>query len=168
MDIPADFKLNVFKTMDEYLPIGEFETWLYASAQLQNLMDNDVVLDAFIFNCKQRDASYQFRKVMLSHFDEDEFMLWKVKSNLHDLIQGSPHLNRILNDFYRLGCNVYPYLVRLGSIIWEIEDIGYYGSDIREIRSRISQEAKGLLAEIEKQESEKPGCRLSDYRPSAN
>lgn len=166
MDIPADFKLNVFKTMDEYLSIGEFENWLYTSAELQHLMDNDMVLDAFIFNYKQRDASYAFRKVMLAHFDEDEFMLWKVKSNLHDLIQGSAHVNRILNDFYRLGCNEYPYLVRLGSIIWEIEDIGYYGSDIREIRLRISQEARDLLGEIERQESETPGFRLSNYWPA--
>jgi len=165
MTIPTDFKLNVFKVFDSYLTIYEFEKWLYKSNALLDLMSRDVVLEAFTFNYKQDDAKYRFKKAMFPYFNEDEFLLWKVKMNLRDLTANRENRDRILYDFCHLGYDGYSFLKPIGYYMYRIEDIEYYGSDLQTVLTELKQDAEGLLGEIEKQESEKPGFRLVDYRP---
>ncbi|HEY9006349.1 MAG TPA: hypothetical protein VIM75_09455 [Ohtaekwangia sp.] len=80
MKILQDLKENVFKVIEHYMPLEEFESWLYSSDGLINLMNEDVVLEVFAFNYRQSDAGYQFRKAIFKFFKEDEFLLWKVKA----------------------------------------------------------------------------------------
>lgn len=166
MAILTEFKDNVFKVLEGYLPLAEFEKWLYKSDELLNLMSRDVVLEAFIFNYKQDDAKYRFKKAVFPYFDEDEFMLWKVKSNLRDLVANRDNRDRILYDFYYLGYDGYDFLQSIGYYMYQIEDIDYYGNDLEPTLRKLKREAEDLLSEIEKQESEKPGFRLVDYQSS--
>jgi len=41
------------------MSLEDFERWIYDSEELQNLMTEDVVLEAYTLNYKQRDAKYQ-------------------------------------------------------------------------------------------------------------
>lgn len=165
MTILTDFKENVFKVLESYMTLYEFEQWLYKSDALHDLISRDVVLEAFTFNYKQGDAKYQFKKAILPYFDEHEFLLWKVKANLRDLMVNSDNRDRILDDFYYLGYDGYFFLQPIGYYLYQIEDIQYYGNSLQAVLTELQQDAKKLLLEIEKQESEKPGFRLVDYRP---
>lgn len=166
MAILSDFKENAFKVLEGYMTLEEFEQWLYKSDVLADLMSLDVVVEAFIFNYKQDDAKYRFKKAIFPYFDEDEFLLWKVKSNLRDLIANSQNRDRILYDFYYLGYDGYCFLQPIGYYMYQIEDIEYYGNNLQAVLEELKRDALNLLSEIEKQESEKPGFKLVDYLPT--
>jgi hypothetical protein len=166
MAILMEFKDKVFKVLEGYLSLAEFEKWLYKSDDLLNLMSRDVVLEAFTFNYKQHDAKYRFKKQSSLIFDEDEFMLWKVKSNLRDLIAKSNNRDRILYDFYCLGYDGYNFLQSIGYYMYQIEDIEYYVMILRATLHELKRDAENPLSKIEKQGSEKPGFRLVDYQSS--
>ena len=162
----TSFKENTFKVLEGYIALGEFERWLYESEELLPLIRQDVVLEAFTFNYKQHDAKYEFKKAIFPHFDEDEFLLWKVKANLRDLIENRSNRDRVLYDFYYLAYDGYYFLQPIGYYMYQIEDIEYYGNNLEVVLAELRQDAENLLAEIEKQELEKPGFRLVDYRSS--
>lgn len=146
------------------MSLEDFERWIYDSEELQNLMTEDVVLDAYTLNYKQRDAKYQFKKAIFKYFDEDEFILWKVKSNLRDLIANRNDRDRILYDFYYLGYDGYTFLQSIGYYRYQIEDIEYYGNNLEAVLIELRHDSKVILGEIEKQELGNPGFRLKDYR----
>jgi hypothetical protein len=166
MEIMQDLKENVFKVLEDQMSLEDFERWLYNSEELQDLMTEDVVLEAYTLNYKQRDAKYQFKKAIFKYFDEDEFLLWKVKANLTDLIANRNDRDRILYDFYYLGYDGYTFLQPIGYYMYQIEDIEYYGNDLEAVLNELKRDSEVLLREIEKQELENPGFRLEDYRGS--
>lgn len=165
MEILKDLKENVFRVLEGYMSLDEFEAWLYKSEALHDLMNKDVVLETFSFNYRQDDAKYQFKKTIFRHFDEDEFLLWKVKSNLRDLMENRANRDRILYDFYYLGYDGYYFLQPVGYYMYQIEDIEYCGDNLQAVLKELRQDAEVLLLEIEKQELQKPGFRLLDYLP---
>jgi hypothetical protein len=166
MEIMQDLKENVFKVLEDQMSLQDFERWLYNSEELQNLMTEDVVLEAYTLNYKQRDAKYQFKKAIFKYFDEGEFLLWKVKANLTDLIANRNERDRILYDFYYLGYDGYTFLQPIGYYMYQIEDIKYSGNNLETILTELKRDCEVLLREIERQELEKPGFRLEDYRRS--
>ena len=93
-------------------------------------------------------------------------MLWKVKSNLRDLIANRDNRDRILYDFYYLGYDGYDFLQSIGYYMYQIEDIEYYDNDLEAALRELKRDAENLLSEIEKQELEKPGFRLVDFKSS--
>ncbi|MEJ7646158.1 MAG: hypothetical protein WKF87_16300 [Chryseolinea sp.] len=84
------------------MSLEDFEKWLYGSQALSDMMGENFVFDAFAFSYKQDGAKYLFEHSMSKYLDQDEFMLWKIKSNLKDLVAGKSNRDRILDDFYRL------------------------------------------------------------------
>jgi hypothetical protein len=166
MTILTEFKQNVFRVLEGYMALAEFEQWLYQSKELPDLMGQDAVLEAFTFNYTLPDAKYRFKKAIFPYFDEDDFLLWKVKSNLRDLMASRDNRDRILHDFYYLGYDGYFFLQSIGSYMFEIDDIQYYGNNLQAVLSKLRQNAEDLLLEIEKLELEKPEFRLADYRPA--
>jgi hypothetical protein len=166
MEILQDLKEYVFKVFEDQMSLVDLEKWLYDSEDLQHLLNEDVVLEAFTFNYRQRDAKYLFKKVIFKYFDEEEFLLWKVKANLTDLIANRNDRDRILYDFYYLGYDGYTFLQPIGYYMYQIEDIEYYGNNLEAVLIELSHESKILLEEIEKQELENPGFRLKDFRRS--
>lgn len=164
MEIRQDLKENVFKVLEDQMSLADFERWLYDSEDLQNLMNEDVVLEAYTFNYRQRDAKYQFKKAIFKYFDEEEFLLWKVKANLTDLIANRNDRDRILYDFYYLGDDGYIFLQPLRYYMYQIEDIEYYGNNLEAVLIELKRDSEVLLREIEKQELENPGFRLKDFR----
>jgi hypothetical protein len=164
MEILQYLKENVFKALEDQMPLEDFERWIYDSEELQNLMAEDVVLESYTFNYKQRDAKYQFQKAIFKYFDEDEFLLWKVKSNLRDLIADRNNRDRILYDFYYLSHDGYTFLQAIGYYMYQIEDIEYYGNNLEAVFIELRRDSEDLLREIEKQELENPGFTLRDFR----
>src|SRR5687767_1943229 len=103
-----ELKENILKTIEEQMSVKEFEYWLYRHEELSNYMDINIVLEAFSFNYNQKGARYAFKSSFLEYFDREEFLRWKVKLNLQDLIAGNPTRDRILNEFYWMGYEEVP------------------------------------------------------------
>ncbi|HEY8935124.1 MAG TPA: hypothetical protein VIM65_07885 [Cyclobacteriaceae bacterium] len=163
MTILKDLKENVFKVLEDYMSLEEFERWLYGSEALFSLISEDVVLEVYAFNYKQRDVKHQFKEVVFKYFDDEEFLLWKVKSNLCDLIANRNNRDSILYDFYCLGYDDYCFLHSIGCYLYQIEDIEYYGNNLATVLVELKGDCEDLLSEIEKQELESPGFKLKDY-----
>jgi hypothetical protein len=169
MEILRDFKENVFKVVEDQMSLEEFEKWIYDSEALQNLMTEDVVLGAYTINYKLRDAKSQFKKALLVYFDEDEFLLWKVKANLRDLISNRNDRGRILNDFHHLGYDGYSFLLPIGYYGYRIEDIQYFGTNLEDVLIDLRSDCLDLLRKIEQQElqwlsGKNSVFRLENYR----
>ncbi len=129
MYMKQELKKMVFKTIEDHLPLKEFETWLYDQEDLSNQIGEDLILELFTFNYNQNGAKYAFKNTFLNCFDKEEFMLWKVKTNLQDLIDGRETRERILNDFYWIGYDDVPCIQGLGYYMYNFEDAEYYKTE---------------------------------------
>ncbi len=151
-------------TIEEQISLKEFEQWLYSQKELVEKMEDDLVLAAFTFNYNQKDAQYNFKSTFRGCFDEEVFMLWKVKMNLVALINNHPTRDRILYDFRQLGYDDYPFLSSIGYYEYEFEEIEYISRSETEILERLKAESQELLDEITKQERSTPGFTLRTFR----
>jgi len=150
--------------IEDQLPLKEFETWLYDQTDLSEMMGNDPILGLFSFNYNQRSAQYEFKNTFLRYFDPQEFMLWKVKANLSDLIAGKGTRDRILYEFCQLGYEEYPFLQNIGYYMYYLEDIELYGKDTNTALEELKQDASQLLEKIKEQENDIPGFRITEFR----
>ncbi|MBL0741423.1 hypothetical protein [Chryseolinea lacunae] len=165
MTLPEELKQNIFKVIEEQLPIKVFEHWLYGSVELSERMGEALILDLFSFNYNQRRARYEFKKALLKYFDEDEFLLWKVKANLQDLVDERETRDRILDDFYSLGLNddKCEFLLHMGYYKHDIDNIGYNGLDLKSVIQNLKDDAASLLRDIKRAEDATPNFKLSDF-----
>ncbi len=158
-------KEKVFMTIEEQIPLKEFEQWLYGQSHLLEGSENVLTIDLFAFNYNQKGALYEFRRSFTQRFDEREFMLWKIKENLRDLIFDRGNAERILHDFYYdLGNGDYPFVQRIGCYLFEIEDIGYSTRTIDEVMSEVRQDAIVLLNDIEFDEGANPDFDIKSFK----
>ena len=160
MEKGITLKEKVFQTIEEQIPLKEFEQWLYQQSDLLEKMSNDLILELFEFNYNQKGAHYEFKKSFVKYFDENEFMLWKIKANLRDLIAGKETKDRILHEFYYdLGYGEYPFVQRIGYYLFEFEELEYSTRTLPDLLSDLKSDAEELLNEIELQEK-----LISDFR----
>jgi hypothetical protein len=159
-----ELKKMVFKTIEDHLPLKEFETWLYGQEDLLNQMGHDLILELFTFNYNQNGAKYEFKSTFLRYFEKEEFMLWKVKTNLQDLIDGKETRNRILNDFYWIGYDEVPCIQGLGYYMYDFEDASYYRGEEQSITESLKKEAAELLQEIIEEESKNSEFKISSFK----
>lgn len=164
MTVLTDFKINVFKVLEGYMPLSEFEEWLYKSAELHELMTLGIVLEAYSFNYKQRSAKFAFKEAIFRYLDEDEFLLWKIKSNLGELINGSDRVKSIVIDFYELGNKGYPWSYSIGYYEYMLDNSLYDYGDSEETLNDLKAEAAQLFSLIMAQENDRLNFKLSDFR----
>lgn len=149
--------------MEEQLPLKDFEQWLYAQNELLDSVNDDFILELFTFSYSQKAAHYAFRNSFLQYFDKEEFMLWKVKANLRDLMEGKETRDRILNDFYKLGYDEFSFLQNLSYYMFELEDVGYGGRSEAEIMKKLKEDAQSLLTDIESEETKNLDFKISMF-----
>jgi hypothetical protein len=155
---------KIFLTIEEQIPLTEFEQWLYSQKDLLENLHEDLILTSFTFNYNQKDALYEFKNTFTQYFDEDVFMLWKVKINLVALINNHPTRDRILYDFRWLGDRDYPFLSRIGYYGYEFEEIEYISRSEAELLEELKMDAQELLDEITEQEKTTPDFTLKRFR----
>jgi hypothetical protein len=156
-------KMMVFRTVEEHLSLRQFESWLYEQGELSNQMSDAFVLALFEFNYNQKGAKYEFKRTVLDFFDHEEFMLWKIKTNLQDLIDGRESRDRILHEFYFLGYDELPFLHSLGYYLYQLEDVGYMQVTKESVVENLKKEASELLQEIIEAENSKPSFKILTF-----
>lgn len=159
-----EVKNKIFMTIEDHLSLTEFESWLYSQEHLLGKLNQDCILELFTFNYNQKGARYEFKSTFLRYFDKEEFMLWKVKTNLQDLIDGRETRDRILNDFYTMGYDEVPCIQGLGYYIYELEDAEYYRMGKQSVIESLKKEAAELLQEILVEESKNSEFKISSFR----
>lgn len=164
MQVPQELKENIFKVIESQMTLRDFEAWLYGNELLSNQMHEDIVLEAYAFNYHLPDARYRFKNTFLSYFDEDEFMLWKVKANLSDLIHGRNDRDRILYEFYWLGYKEeYAFLEQIGCYLYQIEDVQYYARNLDDVLQSMKRNSAQLLDAIIREENANPHFKLREF-----
>ncbi|HTJ53687.1 MAG TPA: hypothetical protein VL443_29735 [Cyclobacteriaceae bacterium] len=151
-------------TIENQISLQEFEAWLYTQAELAEKMSDDLILEVFAFNYNQSGAVYAFKQIFLPYFDEEEFMLWKIKANLQDLIDGKNDRLRILNDFYWLGYNRFLFLISIGFYLHDLEEPEYSRFRPAELTQNLKADAQKLLLEIELQEKDDVIFKISEFK----
>jgi hypothetical protein len=159
-----ELQKRVFMTIEEHLSLKEFESWLYSQENLLNNLNQDFILELFTFNYNQKGAKYEFKSTFLRYFEKEEFMLWKVKTNLQDLIDGRETRDRILNDFYWIGYDEVPCIQGLGYYMYDFEDARYYRGEEQSIIESLKKEAAELLQEIIAEESKNSEFKISSFK----
>jgi len=157
-------KSMIFKTIEDHLTLNEFESWLYSQEDLLTKLSQDFILELFTFNYNQKGAKYEFKNTFLRYFDKEEFMLWKVKTNLQDLIDGRETRDRILHDFYSIGYDEVPCIQVLEYYLYELEDADYYRMGKQSVIESLKKESAQLLQEIIAEESKNSEFKISSFR----
>ena len=156
--------MMVFRTVEEHFSLSHFESWLYKQEDLSNQMNDDFILALFEFNYKQRGAAYEFKKTVLNFLDYEEFMLWKIKTNLQDLIDGRDSRDRILHEFLQLGYDELPFLHSLGYYTYQLEDAEYLNISRENVVDSLKKEAAELLQEIIEAENSNPDFKIMTFK----
>ncbi|GAA5043736.1 hypothetical protein GCM10011506_47220 [Marivirga lumbricoides] len=158
-----DLKERIFKVIEKQVEMKEFENWLYSNIQLSERMDEELILQLYIFNYNQQGVDYEFKTLFLSFFEEREFTDWKIIANLETLSEGCKEPETILADFCDLGYENYPYLTSIGYNKYELEDYAYFNRSREQMINEIQEEASQLLAEIKDWLRTHPGEDLSKF-----
>ncbi len=154
METQRELKYSMFKVFEEELSIKDFEFWLYEQDQLSDDLTNELNLALYSFNYKQPNSCFEFKREFVTYFDEEEFFLWKAKSNLATIISGTSlnQKKRILQDFIDFGYECYEDyegLERFGFNLYYYEDVGEPWSKCEEeLDVDLKKEATELLLKI--------------------
>lgn len=161
-----ELKIMIFQAVENQFPLGDFESWLYKQEELSEQMSENLVLELYSFNYKQKDAKHTFKAVILPYFEKEEFMRWKIKVNLQDLINGR-NVNDILSEFYWQLKDELPFLTNLSYSLFELDEIDYgYRSRIQVMES-IKSEATLLLDELLEDERTNPEFAIYSFNKKA-
>lgn len=156
----------IFQTVENQLPLADFESWLYSQEELSEQMNENLVLELYSFNYKQKDAKHAFKALILPYFEKEEFLRWKIKVNLQDLINGRNAYD-ILSEFYWQLKDELPFLANLSYNLFELEEVDYgYRSRIQVMES-IKSEATLLLAELQEDERTNPAFSIYSFNKKA-
>lgn len=112
--LPQHIKEIFFKTIQGDIPLHDFELWLYASKELEALLNAEDYLALISIGYKQGGAKYQLYKLLMRYIDPGEFETYKMLKLLYEAKQKSDRLPNILVDFYNLYCKGYQFLQDLG------------------------------------------------------
>lgn len=151
-------------TIENQLSLKEFETWLYGQEGLLSKLDQDFILELFTFNYNQNSAHYEFKKIFLRYFEKEEFLLWKVKSNLQDLVDGTESMDRILYEFHLLGYDEVPCLQSVGFYMYSLEEAEYNGEWRKSVIADLKNECKFLLQEIQQEETKNSDFSITSFK----
>ncbi|NOS92987.1 MAG: hypothetical protein HOP30_13770 [Cyclobacteriaceae bacterium] len=168
MDRQEEVKIKVFRVIEEQWPLAAFEAWLYDQNDLADQMNDSLILELFAFNYRHEGALHAFRDVMLHYYDQKDFMLWKLKVNLQDLIDGKDSQDRILRDFLRMSYSELPFLQNLGFYVYYFEDLEYAGLSKKEMITRLKEDATVLLRAITTEQAKNPNFDIYKFELRSN
>jgi dimeric dUTPase (all-alpha-NTP-PPase superfamily) len=113
-DLPVFVKHKFFEFLHGDLSITDFETWVYATDYLEQLLDDESYLGLISADFLQKDSKYEIEKILRPYIDFSEYETWKIKYLLNSLINKKGDPLELLWEFYNLYCNGFHFLNSLG------------------------------------------------------
>ncbi|RYZ20467.1 MAG: hypothetical protein EOO10_23200 [Chitinophagaceae bacterium] len=114
MNLPADIKESFFETLSGTKSVLEFEQWLYADKQFENILSYEDYLDLISYGYKEPAAKYGLFKLLEKHIDKGEYEKWRLLRLLHRALLRDSDLPQILMNFYDLYYKGYGFFNNLG------------------------------------------------------
>ena len=114
MTLPADIKQVFFETLYGDKTVLEFEVWLYANKNLDNILNPEDYLELISLGYKSSTAKYDLAKLLEPLVDKGEYEKWKLLKMLAKALQRDKELPQLLMSFYDLYCKGYSFLDNLG------------------------------------------------------
>ena len=114
MTLPADIKQIFFDTLQGDKNLLEFEQWLYADKQLENVLSPDDYLELISFSYKRDNAKYDLYNILEKYFGKDEYEKMRILNLLGKALNRDKELPQILMTFYDLYCKGYNFFDNLG------------------------------------------------------
>ena len=112
--LPQSLKELFYRIITGEIPLLDFEQWLYASAEVEQLLSADDYLALLTLNYQKSGARHEVVKVLKQQIDLGEFETYKLLKLLQEAILKTPRLPFILVEFYYLYCRGYDFLQDLG------------------------------------------------------
>lgn len=112
--LPTEIQEVFFDTLNEEKTILEFEQWLYADTQLENVLNEEDYLELISFGYKEENAKYYLSKMLEKHIDKGEFETRRIYKLLLRALERDKELPQILMIFYDLYCKGYQFFDNLG------------------------------------------------------
>lgn len=112
--LPQDIKERFYNTLKGDISLSDFEQWLYANKELEELLPADDYLDLIALNYNGKYAKYELYGLLRKHTDPGEFETYKLLRLLREAQQKTDELPYILMDLYDLYCKGYRFLQELG------------------------------------------------------
>ena len=164
MEKQEELKYQVFKLIEEVITVSEFEEWLYVQDHLVENLEDELNLTLFSIDYRKSGLKHDFPNEMFKFYDREEFILWKVKLNLIELIEGVQPFRRdqILQFFMDLGDDGYEIFDTIGSNLYYYDDYIPNDYNSREFAEIIKKDAQDLLAMITSKEPLNPIFKLTD------
>jgi hypothetical protein len=114
-NLPQNIEQYFFDTIFGKVTLQEFEDWVYASKELESLLDADDYLELISFNFKKNGAKYELVNLLSDKYlDLGEYEKWKLLNSLKLALKRDDQLGSILRGFYDLYCRGYEFLNDLG------------------------------------------------------
>ena len=112
--LPVDIKTEVFKFIHHEIPLEEFEQWVYATNEIQELFSREDYVELLSVDYSKPSNRYDVAKLVTRYIDEGEYETWKLKKLLYAVIKNDGDLHQVFIGFYDLYCDGYRFLDNLG------------------------------------------------------
>ncbi len=129
MQLPPDIQLVFFETLEGYMPIPAFETWLYANQQLESLLPPDDYFELIAYNYKSPNPKRGLNALLLAVIDMAAYETWRVRHKLVRALLHDETLPELLMSLYTMYIKGYFFLEHLAlqfGLEFDIEYSGYW------------------------------------------
>lgn len=112
--LPLDIQIQFFKVYNNEISVDDFEKWLYAKKELEQLLDNDTYINLISLNYKDRHVKHEMGKIIDPFLDTGKFEERKLRKILTDLINRNDDFAKSLIETYDLYCSGYYFFDKIG------------------------------------------------------
>ncbi len=114
--LPLDIQIQFFKVYNNEISIADFEKWLYATKELEQLLNNETYIDLISLNFKNRYVKHEMGKIIDTFLDFGKFEEIKLKKILHALIERTDNFTKYLINTYDLYISGYYFFNNLAEL----------------------------------------------------
>lgn len=148
-----ELKFRVYQAATSNEALLSFEKWLY-SGELEFTDLDDLVYDLFVFPYRQKDALREFKRIISSHLEKEEFNYFFAKNTLQKITGPSADIEKlvqVLNSFLDWDYN--GDISQFSYNIYYFEDYGYDCNQIYKLKLEVVKEAIIILEKMNEFES---------------
>ena len=109
-----NFDLTVFKLIAREIEIQEFEKWVYAEKELEEILTPDEYLELISQAYKQSSSLYEAEKLLKRYINVDKYHKWYLRRILQKIIDRSVDAHKYIEQCYDMYCKGYYFLDNLG------------------------------------------------------
>ena len=126
--LPLDIQKEFFKFYNGETSVKDFEKWVYANSEIENLLSESDYLNLISLDFKKNFTKHEVHKILDQYFNLEEYEKWKIYKILNDLILKNQNFVNSLKQTYNLSSNGFGFMDHLGMgyglnfVVYELQD----------------------------------------------